>query len=49
MTRNLAAGVELFDLDGASSLADVQQTAGQLFADLRRYPVAPVPRRSPPK
>lgn len=41
MTRNLAAGVELFDLDGASSLADVRQTAGQLFADLRRYPVAP--------
>lgn len=41
MTRNLAAGVELHDFDGVDSMAEVRQTAGQLFEDLRRYPIEP--------
>ncbi len=41
MTRNLAVGVELFDVEEASTLDELRDVAGQLYEDFRRYPFGP--------
>lgn len=38
MTRNLALGVELFDVTDANSMEEMRQVAGRLFEDFVRYP-----------